>query len=182
MSFLVNIGTLGTIADALIRGDDNLISRMVERKLENLGQNMIRELMPVGTGAFATSSRIEQAVRTRGASEFNRIRSQWLNSLAPPPLPGAGILNRLQNAYRKAAFEASRPQGKHWVWSRSRREWLDQSWKHDWRSQPRDVRGRWIPGRLRHPYVSKGVRRLRAKRRAVARAAVRDAWRNDSGN
>jgi hypothetical protein len=67
-------------------------------------------------------------------------------------------------------------------WSSARQEWLkanDAPWRHNWESQPRDPHGRWKAGRLKHPYMTKGARKIRTKRRIIARNAARESWRDN---
>jgi hypothetical protein len=174
----VNVSMLAKLATALIEGDDDIIAKLLERKLEDLGRDLI--LNVIGS-EIAIANRVGEAIKTGGASEFNRMRQQWLHGLTPAPAPGFGFLRRVQNTYEReyalAERNAGRPAGKWWQWSRSRNEWLDRRWRHDWRTQPRDWHGRWIPGRLRHPYMSRTAKRIRRSRRRAARIAARTAIR-----
>jgi hypothetical protein len=120
---------------------------------------------------------VSRAIETGGKSELNRMRSQWLSAVTPAPLPGQGFINRVQNTFQKNAHLLTRPEGKWQKWSRSRQQWLDESYRHDWRTQPRDVRGRWKPGRLRSPYVPRTRRRLRRAARRIGRTAAQQAIR-----
>jgi hypothetical protein len=172
LSLVFNTNALGRLATALINGDDNIIERMIARKIEGLGEKLIGDLIG---GQFGTFSRIQQAINTGGASELSRMRRDWLNNVMPstPSLPGSRLLNRLQSSFDKSKHLLTRPEGKHWEWSRSRQEWLNRDYRHDWRTQRRDWHGRWIPGRLRYPYVPKETRRMRAARRRIARKVLR---------
>jgi hypothetical protein len=63
-------------------------------------------------------------------------------------------------------------------WARGRDDWLDNHWKHDWRSQPRDALGKWVPGRLTYvetqlQYKGKKAGRRTKRRRALRRQARR---------
>lgn len=173
----ISTGILSKLATALINGDENLIEKLIEKKLEDLGEDVIMQL--VG-GPLATAMRVSKAVETGGASEFNRLRNQWLQGIKPPSLAGTGTIGRLQKAFERNKHLLMRPEGKWQTWRKSRGEWLDESWRHDWRSQPRDPQtGEWVPGRLKHPYISKGARRLRLKRRKAAREMAKAALNND---
>lgn len=201
----VSTGLLTKLASALISGDDNVIEKIIANKLENMGEEMLMQLVGRALPGLDIAQRVATAVETGGASEFNRLRDQWLHSLVPSTsVPGSGIARRLQNAFEKNKHLLSRPGGTkltwvgkdwndpnkkwvrvedsptggHWKWSRSRREWLDVSARYDWRTQPRDPRGRWTEGRLRHVYVSKGNRRARRERRKLARLAARGMFKN----
>jgi hypothetical protein len=167
----LKIGVWEKLAQALLNGDENIIEKLIVDKLEDIGQDFIRDnLLPRQSGL---ERRIRRAVESGGQSEFDRLRKQWLSSVTPAPLPGTRQIDRFINAFQRNAHLLSRPEGKYWTWNKSRQEWLNNKWRHDWRTQPRDARGRWIKGRLRHPYISKGARRIRRQRRAVARAAAR---------
>lgn len=199
----VSTGLLTKLATALVNGDDNIVEKLIANKLENMGEDMLMQLIGRAVPGFDVVQRAAAAVETGGVSEFNRLRSQWLHSITPSALPGSGTLRRLQSAFDKNKHLLSRPGGTrltwigkdwndpdkkwvrivddtggHWKWNRSRQQWLDEGWKHDWRSQPRDPRGRWIEGRLRHPYISKGARRIRRARRKAAREMARNLMRD----
>jgi hypothetical protein len=184
--FSIDVSALAKLAEALLHGDDNIISKLIEDKVEDLGRDMLANLLPANP-----LQRVSRAIETGGKSELNRIRGQWLSSVTPAPLPGQGMFNRITNAFEKNKQLLTRPEGKWQKWSRSRQAWLDESYRHNWRTQPRDARGRWKVGRLRYPYVPKTVRRLnRAAKRAgrtVARQAIRGVtqpgnWRSNRKN
>lgn len=183
--------TLIKLATALVEGDDSLLVKLLTDKVEQLGRDLISDVIGAtafGAGLSATR-RFGRAVETGGASELNRLRDQWLNTVRPARLPGLRGLQKVldyQNRPRRT-FKWQRG-----GWARSRQEWLDEGWRHDWRSQPRDLRGRWIPGRLDYPLqtklrVSRRLRRLRRVRnanrrvgRAMARGIV-SSWGQDGG-
>lgn len=167
---LINATSLATIAKALLSGRENIVEKIIEDKLEDLGKEVIRSIIPFD---FGVVGRAAEALSTGGRSEVDRMRSQWLNSLMPVRTTSQGVAGRFQRAFLRNEHLLTRPEGKWQRWSRSRQEWLDERWRHDWRSQPRDWRGRWTPGRLRHPYISKGARRIRRARRQAARSAAR---------
>src|SRR5512139_443302 len=175
----VSTGLLGKLASALISGDENIIEKLIEKKLEDMGEDLLMQLVSSALPGMVVAQRAARAVETGGASEFNRLRNEWLSAVTPASLPGTGMISRLQKAFEKNKHLLTRPEGKWQTWKKSRQEWLDESWRHDWRTQPRDPHGRWTPGRLRHPYISKGARRIRRARRKAAREAVRAAWTRD---
>lgn len=189
-------GQIVKLAAALLQGDGNLIDRMVEQKLEHLGEEVLEELIG---GPLATAQRITEAIDTGGGSEFERLRNEALNSVRPGPLPYSSLIKKLQGLLennKAAAQQGSGPRGKwtHADWAKSRQDWLDNRWRHDWRSQPRNTQGRWIPGRLsyvdarlQYKGVKAGrtVRTFRKKRRAKRAAARRLARRmmgSDNGD
>ena len=135
-----------------------------------------RWLNPGGGAIGSFASRTKTAYTTGGKSEFNRLRRRILGS------DGSEAAKRIQEAFfgkfKERDTTYSRDEGGR-TWSSSRREWLDAGWRHDWRSQPRDKHGKWIPGRLKHPYMTKGARKIRSKRRAAARKAAKSAYLED---
>jgi hypothetical protein len=167
-------GMLDRIAKSLMVGDVNVIERVVVNKLEDMGMDFAMGFLPPGVGV---ASRVAQAVATGGQSELDRMRSQWLSSLTPQRLPGHALINAVTKSFLENEHLLYRPPGKWQKWSKARQEWLDEKWRHDWRTQPRDWHGRWSPGRLRHPYISKGARRIRRVRRREARTLARAAAR-----
>lgn len=170
-----NFESLGRVAKALIAGDENVIGSLIENKLEKMGEDLIMQMIGSQLGA---AQRIGRAIATGGSSEFEALRNDWLNQFKPRPLPGAGFLKKFQNQVVHAQRISTRPSSGHWRWDRSRQAWLNQDWRHNWRSQPRDWHGRWMPGRLKHPYISKTTRRARRKRRAVARKLAKQIFNN----
>jgi hypothetical protein len=174
----VNTGILGKLASALMSGDENVLEQLIEKKLESMGEDLVMQLIGSALPGMGAASRVARAVETGGASEFNRLRSQWLSGLTPTPVPGTGMIRRLENAFNKNAHLLTRPEGKWMKWNRSRQQWLNEQYRHDWRTQPRDPQsGEWTPGRLRWPYVPKAQRRLRMARRRGARRMARELMR-----
>lgn len=182
----VNIGLLAKLGEALIKGDDNIIERLVIKKIESMGEQVIGDLIGSVLPGGGVAQRIGRAIETGGASEFNRLRNQWLSQITPRPVPG---LTRLQRAFETAQNKVAARRRTMWGrtdWAASRKDWLDNKWRHDWRSQPRDVRGRWVPGRLdyipahlmypgkRAGRTIRTMRKLRRARRAAARRMVRE--------
>ena len=168
-----NVKNLASLATALINGDDNSLERLIVGKFEHMGEELLMQLM----GQFVTSPSFQQIPFVQ---EYERTRQQFLNGLTPTPLPaGQKVLNALQGLFAAKTMGAGGP-GKpaRWErtdWATSRQDWLDNRWRHDWRSQPRDVRGRWIPGRLDYiasslMYRGHRVGRLTKKKRRLLRA------------
>lgn len=193
--FSISTGILPRLAQAFAGGDDDLLAKLIENKIEDLGKGVLANLMPA-TPDFV--SRIEKAIETGGASEFARMRNQWLSSVTPAPIPGQGLFNKISNTFESNKQLLSRPGGEqltwvgkgwndpnkkwerhwsatggHWRWDKSRQQWLDVSYRFDWRTQRRDYHGRWTAGRTRFPYVPKQQRKLRSARRRVARRMAR---------
>jgi hypothetical protein len=171
-------GFLGNLANVLITGNESALENLLAKKLEELGEDALMQLVGNLSPDMGIANRVVRAVETGGESEFNRARNEWLHAISPTPLPGANILQKLEDLFEKRkqqiqSTRPDRPEGNWWMWSNSRHQWIDQRWRHNWRSQPRDWHGRWEPGRLRHPYISKGARRIRRQRRAAARKAAK---------
>jgi len=186
MPVTVSTGLLGQLIGSLLQGESNAIEELVREKIEDLGREKISELIrhtPLGAG-MEFSDRFMNTIEKGGEKQFKRARDQWLNSLVKPA-KGTGTANRLakkiQTAFQKAAEEeyekSSKPKQGFWKWSRSRQEWLNEDWRHDWRSQPRNLIGRWIPGRLNTIYVSPKVKKARSVRRRAVRKQVKEMMR-----
>ena len=193
----LGVSQIARLAAALVEGDDSIIEKIIEKKFEDLGEEFIQQFLG---GPLETVGRVERAIDTGGASEFDRFRNEWLSKVRPPTsfpgLPGK-ILSKLQDAYNKSDRDIKRRWSTVWGrtnWASSRQDWLDNRWRHDWRSQPRDVHGRWIPGRLDHiapalmysgKHVGRTVRTFRKKRRArraAARKLARRMMQVNDGN
>lgn len=172
---------LGKLAESLIAGEDNFITKLVGKKIESLGKNLIDDLIKqsFGRGAKDFAETLGNAILAGTPAEFKRARDQWLNAVKEKPLSSQAskLSMQLQKAFQIQAQEQSRPDQGHWKWSKSRRDWLNEDWKHDWRSQPRDKVGRWIPGRLKTIYISTGAKKIRSARRRAIRKQVREMMR-----
>jgi hypothetical protein len=145
----LGVGVVAKLIGALV--DDGLLDKIVEKKLEGMGEEFIMKFLG---GPFSLANRVDQAIETGGASEFARLRQEWLSNLQHQgQLPYGGVLRKIQNFTGHPGPYAGRNRRGRWAWQRadwaaSRNDWLDNHWKHDWRSQPRDAQGRWIAGRL----------------------------------
>lgn len=193
MPVSVSTGVLAQLIGSLLQGEDNIIEKFVFEKIQDLGKEKISELIrdtPLGAG-MEFSERFANAIEQGGAKEFKRARDQWLNTLKEDVEESAGykksgqgatrLAKKIQTAFQKAAEDeyqkSSKPKQGFWKWSRSRQEWLNEDWRHDWRSQPRSAIGRWIPGRLNTIYVSPRIKKARSARRRYARKQVKEMMR-----
>jgi hypothetical protein len=184
---MADLGYIARLVGAMIGGDENMLTKLIETKLEDMGEDALMSLLG---GPMAMANEIGAAVQSGGASEFSKIRDAWLRNITPSKLP---YQNMLQHIFDKARANQSRaPRGK-WTsttWAQSRQDWLVNRWMHNWISQPRDWHGRWVVGRLSQPYQSakpkrvRGIKakRLRRQRRRMARKLARQllAPRNES--
>lgn len=196
----VSTGLLAKFASALAAGDDNKIEQIIQNKIEQAGTALIAELLisqtPIGP-ALSMARRTTAAIESGGASEFDRMGKQWLNTIRPSSTPVSRAFGKVEGFFRRSFAQASsRRLGRVPDWAQSRQQWLAEGWMHDWRSQPRNPAGgalhwsgAWIPGRLPYPVVtatnigkgkSKASRRLRQlrKHRRAWRAAGRSAARS----
>ena len=163
------------VADLL--GHD--FARRAKRGYTTGGLSEVRRLRNRWLGGTVMSARSGFVGRTlRGfssgfESEFNRRETEVAGSDVR-----RAVVDRIEHALLGDKHEAADTdqQGTKRSWTRSREQWLDAEWRHDWRSQPRDPHGRWSPGRLKHPYMTKGARRIRRQRIAAARKAVHEAF------
>ena len=142
----------------------NDLEALVAKKLEEMGQDF---LLGWASGESSTVNRIQQAIATGGMSELTRVGDSALRNLTP-----AGW-NKVARAIGQGGQSNTRKGAWSYTdWATSREDWLDNRWRHDWRSQPRDMRGRWIPGRLQ--YIEelmqyRGTRRRRKLKKFRAR-------------
>ena len=177
--FSVSTGVLGQLIGSLLQGADNTVEKLVFEKIESLGKDVIADLIrqtPLGAGLSASKRYMNLIGMNQ--REFKQERDNWLNSLISPSQSDTGsrLSTKVQKAFDKAAESKSeRSAGSHWKWLKSRQNWLDEAWKHDWRSQPRDAIGRWIEGRLNYIYVGRGKasKKVRSARRRYARKIVK---------
>jgi len=156
------------VIDKLLEGREDLLGDVLLKKLEGMGEDLIMDF--VG-GPLSSSQRVTKAIDTGGESEFDKARNKFISGFKPAQLPYSGMLRKIGRAFGgkgRGGAKRSRHGAKPGTWqasswAASREDWLDQQWQHDWRSQPRDVRGRWIPGRLE--YIAEQLK-YRGKRRA----------------
>jgi len=187
----IGAGFISKVVTKLIQG--GAIDELLSKKLEELGEDFIRSQLSGPLGFLANFAE----------GDFEGQRDAWLNKVTSssmpslPNLPHQGLLNKIF----KIVEQGTRAQGKgkgrggskaKWTrsaWAKSRNDWLDNHWKHDWRSQPRDpVSGRWLPGRLDEADASamkrgkqvgrktKRRRKLRRQARARGRKAARQLF------
>lgn len=192
MFFTFSTGSLVKLANALMSGDSNIIGTMIEQSVEHAGRDLIRSMLPTDVVGGAMR-RVEQALETKGVSEIERLRRRMLASVRP-----SSPVNRLTKLLQQSLNQevsSRRRHGPIWRrtdWATSRQHWLEEGWMHDWRSQPRNRIGEWIPGRLPYPVAAIGKpsssRRLRRLRKArkhwrsvgktAARNAIKSSWSN----
>jgi hypothetical protein len=181
----IGAGYVSKLVASLLEGGgiDNILSK----KLETLGEDFIRSQLSLG-GAFGSADKFLSGFDSQ--AQFDKLRTNWLNQVKGKPLPYQGFVSKLFNVLDEAVGGkgAGKGAGRNAKWSRSswarsRNDWLDNHWKHDWRSQPRDpISGRWLPGRLAtiDPALrSRGVKTGRiTKRRRKLRRQARMRGRN----
>src|SRR6516162_5910127 len=131
-------GFLGNLAEVLVTGNDSALEKLLAKKLEELGEDALMQLVGNISPDMGITSRVVQAVETGGVSEFNRARNEWLHAISPTPLPGANILQKLEDLFEKRkqqvqSAQPARPEGKWWTWSVSRQQWINVGWRHNWR-------------------------------------------------
>jgi hypothetical protein len=171
------------------------IQRYAEGQVEQIAENFVTSLInatPLGPG-LAVARRVSALAESGGMSEVERLLSQ----IRLPSFQGRSFFDKLGNAILNPPTAAPsgrrRPKWTRGGWARSRQEWLDEGWRHDWRSQPRDMRGRWIPGRLDYPLQKKlgisrrgrKIRRFRKIHRQAGRNIARGivaSWGRSDGN
>jgi hypothetical protein len=184
----LGVGQIAKLVAALVEGDDNLLDKALSDKLEKLGEDFLMRTLggPFGSDAVG---RIGQAIDTGGMSEINRLGESWINKAVPKQSAWQSkILNLVSSTRRRIHGEHGPGSRAAWArtdWASSRDDWLDNHWRHDWRSQPRDEHGRWIPGRLGYIAITlqyRGrkmgrVKRKKMQMRRLSRARGRRAAR-----
>ena len=181
------IGLMAQLVASLLEG--GTLDAIIAKKLDVLGEDFLNSQL--NSPLEGAVNRLGSAFDTGGQSEFDRLRNTWLNKLKGGSIPHAGLINKLLHVLDTGS--QSRRGNAKWArsgWANSRNDWLDSHWRHDWRSQPRDLAtGRWMPGRLDHIADSlryRGVhagratkrrRKLRRQSRARGRKAARQLFR-----
>ena len=184
------VGQIAKLVAALISGEGNLVDKLLETKLEKLGEDFLRKQL---SGSFGVLSGMPK-FGTSG--EFNKLRDAWFKQGHGGFGEHGDFIEKLFSTMEHAG-DSKAPGGRsgnrraqaRWAktdWARSRADWLDNKWKHDWRTQPRStVTGQWLPGRLdniattlRYQGSKAGRRTLRRrKQRRKARLSGRRAAR-----
>lgn len=147
----------------------SLITNLIEGKFEKVARTLVMEAVNASSIGVVLNS-------------VDQVTSFLQSNLIQQEIKG-GVKTF---ARRKAKWQRG-------GWAKSRQEWLDEGWRHDWRSQPRDAKGRWVAGRLDYPLQKKlgvsrrgrKIRRFRKKYRAAGRSAARGiiaSWGRSDGN
>jgi hypothetical protein len=165
------IGVMGQLVGKLAANNFALIDAILTNKLEQLGENTLLNALAPLNGA-GPAKRIVDAIESGGMSEIDKLGEEFLHKLTPKPGELGGRVLGIAGRYRIHGQHgpASSAAWARTDWATSRDDWLDNRWKHDWRSQPRDLRGRWIPGRLNYVPLAlqyRGSRKGRVKRRKM---------------
>ena len=206
MSMLYSYYGLSSLADTLLSGESNFLEKMITERLEEVGRVWLKEKVDELVG-HDLARRMKRGYTTGGLSEIRRLKNSALGGGAFSARSGfigrtsraitsgfetevnrreteivgsdfrRGVVDRMENALLGEKPDTERRNQQ--TWSGSRQQWLDAGWRHDWRSQPRDPKGRWTQGRLKHPYMTQGARRIRRQRIAAARKAVKELWREE---
>ena len=173
---IFGVGQIANMVSALIEGDDNLLDQVLTKKLEDLGEDFLMRQLAGPTGGL--TDRFIQGIQSGGESEFERVRRQWMTGKSFGSQPASKFVNKLFSVMDHAdqAREKNAHSGARWAkseWARSRNDWLDNHWRHDWRSQPRDAKGRWIPGRLKYIVENMRYQGTKPGRRTLRRRRLR---------
>lgn len=170
----LNFGLLAKLAAATIEGN---LDDVLTKKLDELGEDFLMKQLG---GQFGGLERIAQGIGTGGQSEFDRLRSQWMSKAKGPSFPGSSFVNKIFNTLDNSSANGksgkNRYNGARWArseWARSRNDWLDNHWKHDWRSQPRNAAGEWIPGRLDYVAMNLQYKGIKPGRKTKRRRKLR---------
>jgi|SRR6188508_1478372 hypothetical protein len=143
------------------------IEKIVLKKLESLGGDFILQQLGMSGGSLDIFDDLK----------FLKVKPLGLG-FSKMAQPGQ-MAKRLQKQFLQAGKKKSFRRSSKWSrseWASSREDWLGNQWKHDWRSQPRNALGKWIPGRLsaiesQLQYKGKKAGRRTKRRRRLRRAA-----------
>jgi len=187
------IGQIAKLVAALVGGQGNLIDKILASKLEDLGEEFLRKQLGGGGLDFGTGIGLP---KFKSHNNMDQLRRAWFNKHGTTTFKGPEDLFEKIMATMgdkspggPGGAGGSRRAQARWTktdWARSRQDWLDNRWKHDWRTQPRSaVTGQWLPGRLddaaaimRYQGTKAGRRTLRRrKQRRKAKLSGRRAAR-----
>ena len=151
---------------ASLVSDGGGLEKAIVKKLESLGGEFLLEQLGVGSGAFGLLKDIKQfkpKADFLGVLQPAKVKTKFLRSMQIEFL-GKGKKGRWRE---RSEWGRSN-------WATSRDDWLDNKWRHDWRSQPRNALGQWIPGRLTTAaaalqYKGKKIGRRTKRRRKLRR-------------
>ena len=141
---------VGKIASmiAAMADPNGFLDKTLSAKLEGLGEDFLMRYLAGPFGVVGSSERIANAISSGGMSEFQQLGQEWLSAAIPHAGPHLAFLDKMQTMFKQVGLTGGH-YGKS-KWAYSRQDWLDNKWRHDWRSQPRNALGEWIPGRLDH--------------------------------
>jgi hypothetical protein len=173
----LGVGQVASFLDGMLAGG---LEKTLQSKLESLGEQSIMSAL---AGPFGIAATVGQAVETGGLSIINSMGESFLHGAIPTR---AEMESALLDTLTGGIIKRRRIHGEHsqssraaWTrtaWAGSRDDWLDNHWRHDWRSQPRDAHGRWIPGRLQYiainlQYRGRRLGRVKLRKQQLKRVA-----------
>lgn len=152
------------IIEALSAIASDNMEEFVAQRIRSLGRDFIREALdetPFGAvrsgydfkqrlGEFLEPGGIQKYFREKGKEGLNKLKEELLGSAKGKPKIVAAINKIFDEAYTD---QQNQPQ-----FQKSHIDYLADAWMHDWRSQPRNIIGEWVPGRLTYPVVVIGKR------------------------
>ena len=151
---------------AALVSDGGGLEKAILKKLERMGGELLLEQLglPGGGsfGVFNLKSLMPKALELPGIQPV-RVKTQFLR----------GLQQEFLGKKKKGRWRERSAWGRS-NWATGRDDWLDNKWRHDWRSQPRDVFGKWVPGRLTTAaaalqYKGKKIGRRTKRRRKLRR-------------
>jgi hypothetical protein len=161
-------GQIARMVASLVAGGG--LEKAILKKLESLGGEFLMEQL---SGA---------AFGPLGDLQHMMPKALAIGDLMPKPMRVdtrflRGLTKEFTGKKTKGNWRARSAWGRS-NWARGRDDWLDNKWKHDWRSQPRDALGKWVPGRLTYTesqlqYKGKTRAGRRTKRRRRLRRQAR---------
>jgi hypothetical protein len=159
------VGQISKMIASLVAGGG--LEQIALKKLQEMGGEFILEQLGVTGTPFGILTDLRKLQpKALKLDQFSplRVRTDFIRGLQKQ------VLGKKRGNWRsKSAWGRSE-------WAKGRDDWLDNHWRHDWRSQPRNALGKWIPGRL--PYIptylqtkGKTIGRKTKRRRKLRRQA-----------
>jgi hypothetical protein len=166
-------GQIAKLVAGLI--DGGALDKVIQSKLDNIGEDYLKKVLSGGFGSVAGLPKF------RTNASFDGLRKAWFEQAHGAAKGHEDFLEKLFSTVERVgetkSSGGSRRKRARWTkteWARSRQDWLDNKWKHDWRTQPRDaVSGRWLPGRLDNVAATLRYQGSKAGRRTLRRRKQR---------
>lgn len=151
------------------------LGELISEKVTDLGMEAVTSIVSsTPIGAFLEAEhKFSEIVETHGTNVLDELAKEAIHF----KLHGPELLEKVGKLFEQPVEKTGDGKIAAWQkhpWAQSREDWLNHAWEHDWRSQPRDIIGRWIPGRLPYPVakapaIGKGAQRSSRRKRRLNR-------------